>query len=314
MRLKLFRADSMAEAMSQVRATLGADALILASRRVGGGVEITAALDPDAQAPAAVTPAAAPATPPAVQADAAVRAALEYHGVPADLRANLLDGALEQTLARDLRFARLHLDPGAPPLLLAGPPGAGKTLTLARLATRLVIGGALPMVITTDGQRAGACEQLAAFTTLLGLELIIAAHPVALARALARRTHATPVLIDTPGLDPSDPAQHEELAGLAATAGATVALALPAGMDTAEAADLAADYANAGASLLIATRLDVCRRLGGILAAAAAGPLALSEAGIGPGAADGLTPLTPAVLATRLLQTHPGPRHGEPRA
>ena len=47
MRLKLYRAASMAEAMARVRAELGADALILATRRVGDGVEITAALEPD---------------------------------------------------------------------------------------------------------------------------------------------------------------------------------------------------------------------------------------------------------------------------
>jgi len=51
--------------------------------------------------------------------------------------------------------------------------------------------------------------------------------------------------------------------------------------------------------LLVATRLDLARRLGGIVAAAGVG-LALTEAGVGPGAADGLQPITPAWLATRL--------------
>ena len=47
MRLKLFRAPAMAAAMAQVRAELGPDALILGTRRVAGGVEITAALEPN---------------------------------------------------------------------------------------------------------------------------------------------------------------------------------------------------------------------------------------------------------------------------
>ena len=47
MRLKLYRAPAMAEAMARVRAELGEDALILATRRVGDGVEVTAALEPD---------------------------------------------------------------------------------------------------------------------------------------------------------------------------------------------------------------------------------------------------------------------------
>jgi len=80
------------------------------------------------------------------------------------------------------------------------------------------------------------------------------------------------------------------------------AAVLPAGGDAAESAELAAALAGTGATLLIATRLDVARRLGGILAAAAAG-LALAEAGIGPGAADGLVPLTPDLLAARLQRS-----------
>ncbi len=86
---------------------------------------------------------------------------------------------------------------------------------------------------------------------------------------------------------------------MAATAGARTALVLPAGLDTNEAADAAAAFVAAGAAHLIATRLDVTRRLGGVLAACSAG-LPLAEAGVGPGAADGLLPFTPALLAARL--------------
>ena len=47
MRLKLYRAATAALAMGRVRAELGPEALILATRRVGDGVEVTAALEPD---------------------------------------------------------------------------------------------------------------------------------------------------------------------------------------------------------------------------------------------------------------------------
>ncbi|HVC59140.1 MAG TPA: GTP-binding protein [Acetobacteraceae bacterium] len=303
MRLKLFRAPAMAAAMAQVRAELGPDALILGTRRVAGGVEITAALEPDDPLPRSPLPCPAPSPLPPSLPDPARVAALQFHAVPATLQAGLQAGALDAALASALAFDSLKLAATAPPLLLSGPPGAGKTLTVARLATRLVMAGAVPMVITADGKRAGATEQLAAFTRLLGIDLIVASHPVTLGRALARRQDAAPVLIDAPGCDPFDPVQVEELAALAGTASARVVLVLPGGLDPAEAADFAAAFAAAGASQLVATRLDVARRLGGILAAAAAGGLALTEAGIGAGAADGLVPLTPAFLAERLLQT-----------
>jgi flagellar biosynthesis protein FlhF len=289
MRLKLFRAPTVAAAMAQVRAELGDDALILATRRVGTGVELTAALEPGA--PPAL------ATPP----DPGWLEGLRWHGVPSGLAARLGQGDVAAALARHLRFAPLDLAAGAPPILLAGPPGAGKTLTTARLATRLVLQGTLPLVISADGERAGAAEQLAAFTRLLGLVLIVAPDPVGIAHALARREGGAPVLIDAPGIDPFSASAQAGIAGLAAAAGAHTALVLPAGQDPAEAADAAAAFAAAGAGALVVTRLDVARRLGSVLAAAASLPLA--EAGIGPGAADGLVPLTPALLAARLAVT-----------
>jgi len=276
----------MTAAMALVRSNLGPDALILSTRRVAGGVEVTAALD---AVPEALPP------PPAL--DFTRNAALGWHGVPPKMIDALRPGALVDALPSALSFG--VLPPGnAAPILLAGPPGAGKTLTTAKLATRLVMSGQSPLVVTADGQRAGAPEQLAAYTRLLGLTLIVASTPTPLSRALARRQDNAPVLIDTPGLDPFDPFARDELLALAAMAGAVTVLTLPAGLDPAEAHELADAFAQAGATMLIATRLDLCRRLGGVLAAAAG--LTLTEAGIGPGAANGLRPLTPEFLAGRL--------------
>ena len=294
MRLKLFRAPDVRTAMQAVRDELGPDALILATRRVAGGVEITAALDGNAQPP----------LEPAPLPDPARAALLQWHGLPETLREKLSAGRgrLEAVLPKHLLFGTIDLRPQAPPVLLTGPPGAGKTLTAARLATRLVMGGEAPLVITADGKRAGAAEQLAAFTRLLGLTLIVANHPVTLARALARRQDGQPVLIDAPGADPFDTAQRDELIALNSTAAAQLVMVMPAGLDAAEAAEEAAAFADAGATLMVATRLDLAKRLGSVLAAAESGRLHLAEAGISPGAADGLVALTPALLASRLAR------------
>lgn len=327
MRLKLYRAASMPEAMKRIRAELGADAIILATRRVAGEVEVTAALEPeeDAAEPLLIPPSPAPAdlAPPAGGSGGARRAVdpggtapppagLAVHNLPPGLAAGLAaGGALEERLAATLEFAPLPA--GAPrPLLLVGPPGAGKTLTCAKLAARWVLGeggnaaAGPPLVVTTDDQRAGATEQLAAFTRLLGLTLAVAPGPAALAKALLRRgAPGAPALIDTAGCDPFAPAEAAALRALARAAEAEIALVLPAGLDAEEAAELARGFAALGARHLIPTRLDLTRRLGGVLAAAAAAPLALGEAGSGPGVADGLTPLTPALLAERLLSPLP---------
>ena len=288
MRLKVFRAADMKTAMAQVRSELGGDASILNTRRIAGGVEITAALEPEPEPP---------------MTDPAQLAALSWHGVPEALHDALAAGDLADAIARVLRFTSLPLEPDDTPVMLTGPPGAGKTLTTVRLATRLVMAGAAPMVITTDGKRAGATEQLAAFTRLLGIPLAVASQPASLARALAQRRNGAPVLIDTFGADPRDPGQAAELSDLAAASGAYVVLVLAAGLDPGEAADIAHAHADQGAAALIATRLDVAHRMGGIVAASAAGLLPLTEAGIGCGAADGLVPFTPSLLAARLSRT-----------
>jgi flagellar biosynthesis protein FlhF len=203
-----------------------------------------------------------------------------------------------ERLAALLRFADMP-EGTQRPLLLTGPPGAGKTVSCAKLATRAVMAGQAPLVITTDGNRAGAVEQLAAYTRLLGLTLAVAPGPGTLGKALAHRQPGQPVLIDTAGCDPFDPDQATEVHSLARMVAAEMVLVLPAGLDVADSAEIAQAFAALGARHLLPTRLDLARRLGGVLAAASSG-LALTQAGIGPGAADGLADITPAWLAACL--------------
>jgi flagellar biosynthesis protein FlhF len=307
MRLRLFRAARMQDAMAALRAELGPDAVILSTRRVAGGVEVTAALEPEEldEEPVLIPP-PRPEPPPALAAPPPPSDHLTFHSLPPALAARLRTGPLERMLGEALSFQPLP-DGVARPLLLAGPPGAGKTLTCAKLAARAVMaGGPPPLVASTDLSRAGATAQLAAFTAVLGLTLAVAQTPGALGKAVQRRAEGAAAFIDTAGCDPFDPAQVTELVAVAAAVQADIALVLPAGMDPAEAADIARAFAAIGARCLVPTRLDVARRLGGVLAAAAAGPLALAEAGTGPGAADGLTPLSPEWLAPRLRNRGPG--------
>ncbi|GGJ11902.1 flagellar biosynthesis protein FlhF [Neoroseomonas lacus] len=297
MRLKIFRAARMPEAMAQLREELGADAVILSTRRTAQGIEITAALEPEEPwliPPAGMAPPAVPSGP------------LAFHNPPATLAAALARGPLDQALAGALGFAPLP-EGRDRPLMLVGPPGAGKTLTCAKLAARMVLAGAPPVVATTDGQRAGATAQLAAFTGVLGLTLAVAQSPAALGKALARRGPGQPALVDSAGCDPFDARQVVALHALAAVAQADLVLVLPAGLDPQEAADLARAFAALGARHLLPTRLDAARRLGAVLAAAEAGPLLLTEGGTSPEVVDGLEPLTPARLAARLAAA---PRRG----
>ncbi len=289
MRLRTISASRMADAMARLRAELGEEAVILSTRRTADGVEVTAAQEADDE-PLVIAPDAA--------APRAIPPALARHNLPVALAARLAGGALASALAAAFRFEALPLD-GV--LLLAGPPGAGKTLTAAKLATRLVLAGRAPLLVSADGRRAGAAEQLAAFARVLGLPLAVAAGPGALAKALARREGGQAAIVDLPGCDPFQPAATRALLGLLEAARGLPVLVLPAGLDAEEAAETARAFHLLGCRHLLPTRLDAARRLGGVLAAADTG-LAFTEAGIGADAAGGLVAMDAAWLAARLAE------------
>ena len=291
MRLRTIRAPRMADAMATVRAELGDDAVILATRRIVGGVEITAGHEAEDE-PLLIAPDAAPgiALPPV----------LRRHNLPTALAQRLAGAPLAKALAQEFRFAPLPLDSG--PLLLAGPPGAGKTLSCAKLATRLLLGGTPPLLVSADGRRAGAAEQLAAFARVLSLPLAVANSPGALTKAIARRAPGQPALVDMPGCDPFDDAGARRHAALAEAARGASVLVLPAGLDAEEAGETARAFHLLGCRHLLPTRLDAARRLGGVLAAAAAADLAFTEAGTGQEVAAGLADLSAEWLARRMAE------------
>jgi flagellar biosynthesis protein FlhF len=283
MRLRVFHGRNASLALTAVREALGEDAVVLSTRRVGAGVEVTAALD--LAEPELIEPEPEPPPPE-----------LARHNLSPGLGNAFPGPDLAAALGARLAFAPLPQDR---PIMLVGPPGAGKTLTCAKLAARAKMAGHAPLVVTADGARAGAVEQLAAFTRLLRLTLAVAAVPEALAKALHAREPGQMALVDGFGCDPFDDVQAERLLRLIRAADATPVLVLPAGLDAEESAEIARAFHLLGARHLLPTRLDISRRLGGVLSAACVG-LALTEAGIGPQVAHGLQPLSPAWLAERL--------------
>ncbi|MBN9661704.1 MAG: hypothetical protein J0H49_26140 [Acidobacteria bacterium] len=96
-------------------------------------------------------------------------------------------------------------------IALVGPPGAGKTTTLAKLAMRYGVSSRAPSVIlSTDCYRVAAADQMRAYAAILGLPFVLAETPGSLSRLLAEHRHKEVVLIDTPGCGPNDQECFEE--------------------------------------------------------------------------------------------------------
>jgi flagellar biosynthesis protein FlhF len=349
MRLKAFTAPTLSEAMQQVRVELGPEAVIIDTQddgalgtRILAAVEALSPREDQRIAAAAAAPAptntAKPTTtqparpgaprpwrPPAINRPISsvprnavdpLIDALTFHGVPVSLRQVLAtaddvatpESALSANLARDFKFASLA-QRGTKPLMLVGPPGVGKTLGAAKLATQSVIGRRPVRVITADHRRAAAFEQLSAFTRILGIELESVENAQHLSRHLAENPAApgTQLIIDTPAANPLSSEDLRELSGLVTAARAEPVLVLAAGGNAEETAESAAAFAALGCTRLVVTRLDTTRRYGSILAAAHGARLAFADVSSTASVAHGLEPIDAPTLARLLLTKRPAP-------
>lgn len=308
MRLKTYTAESLPEAMQRVRERLGPEAVILSTQDdpEGGGVRVTAALGEESGAPGIFE------TDAGLEAFNRLSAALEYHRVPIGLSDRLLTRAgnveadtpamaLAGAIDEEIGFTTPPQGPTPRPLLLLGPPGAGKTASAAKLAAQVRMRGGPATLITLDTGKAGSLAQASAFTEALGAELREARDAESLKRAAAACPGGHFVVIDAIGASPFDGDAMREAADWLQLGGADGVLVLPAGGDPVESAEVALAYAEAGAQFLIATKLDAARRLGGILSAAYTAGLAVMGVGTAPTIGSGLRAINPVQLSKLIL-------------
>ncbi|MCF8474834.1 MAG: ATP-binding protein [Emcibacter sp.] len=328
MRLKIFTADTMKEALAEVRESLGDDAIIINSLEENGKVTVTAAME---IAPTLKTtkPKKAPKPKKATvqrslkelqHEDFADSKDLSYflahHGIEQHLMHRILktaasfeeDGnvnALARALDLMFHFSPLNNDFQQRPIMLVGPPGVGKTVTSAKLTSQAVLSGRIVRLINTDTIRTGGTAQLEGYAAALKIAVIEAAEPCMLLPAI--ETNKKPdelVIIDTMGYNPFDSDEMAQLHKFITAYDVEPILVMAAGMDIMEAREIAETYMNLGVKRFIATRLDVARRYAGLLSAAASMDLAFAGVGITPYLANGIERINALSLAKLLTRIH----------
>jgi flagellar biosynthesis protein FlhF len=295
-RVKSFYGNSIKEALDKARRELGPDAAIVASRQIrpeeGRGCEVVCGV-PEAE----VEPTTAPATVPPQRASAARRGVTRIRKSiealvgddgfgSAEVRAELLSAGFGTELADEIvagvrqrqregieaqpalieeLSSRLALAPQLGTgrtdcriVALVGPPGAGKTTTLVKLAVRYGLTGRKPLhIVSMDSWRIGGTDALRTYAAGMGVTFDSCETAATLAQTLEQHSGKGLILIDTPGMGPNDVKAHGSLASmLSGHAGAEVQLVVPATMSPASMSSLAKRFQAFLPSKLIVTCAD----------------------------------------------------------
>jgi flagellar biosynthesis protein FlhF len=198
---------------------------------------------------------------------------------PADLRAADRAQIPLALLARSLPLVEDRTCEAGGVVALVGPTGAGKTTTIAKLAARWCAqhGADQVALVSTDGFRIGAREQLRTFARILGVALHAADNGADLARVLGRVATRKLVLIDTAGFGPREPGFAEQLQMLrSGAAHARVLLALPAPSEAAALQKAVAAYRALAPSGCVLTKIDEAASLGAALSVAVGASLPIA--------------------------------------
>lgn len=316
MHLKRYRRETVQEALAAVREDLGPEAFVLSTRIVpvrgprgwfgARLVEVTAAAD--RQPVSEQRHQAALKAARAERASESIVARLEAAGLDTELarevaeahpekgrRAATAEG-LRRTIAEKLTSLAANDQTFAPIEVFVGPPGAGKTTTIAKIAAqeRARHGKRLGLV-AADGFRVGAVEQLRLYADILGAPLSVARTPRELQEALneARR----PLLLDTAGRSPSDQASRDMLRVLATRKDVRTHLVIAAGTPKDVVRRVFERFQDANPERVVLTKLDEAESLAPIMPLLRERGLPISYLGTGQNVPEDLERATAPALA-----------------
>jgi flagellar biosynthesis protein FlhF len=319
MHLQRFRGETVRDALGRARAELGPDALVLSTQLVpasgwrgflgGREVEVTAAIDREvsegrSERQEVRQPEPETLTSLVARLEAAGFAPAVARDVKPALGINGRRSATAEAVRRavtEWAVPYVATDEGYSAVeVFVGPPGAGKTTTVAKIAAQeRARRGARLRLVSADGFRVGAVEQLRLYADIIGAPFVAARTPGDLDRALIEATGT--VLVDTAGRSPRDGAAREVLAILRGARGLRTHLVVPAGSSAREVSRLIALHADAKLDRLVLTKVDEAESSGAMASVLRDSGLKVSYLGTGQRVPDDLLRATPGHLASALL-------------
>lgn len=190
--------------------------------------------------------------------------------IPLDTEAHRGRGLMLGLLSKKLPIAPVDPLEAGGVIALVGPTGAGKTTTIAKLASRFAEAHAARDValVTTDTCRIGAREQLYGFGRQLGIAVHEASSGSDLNQLLERLKDYKLVLIDTAGLGPRDRALAAQLQWLRAAEQIRTLLVLPANTSFGDMDEVVRRFSAANPQGVVLSKLDETGRFGTALSVA----------------------------------------------
>lgn len=151
--------------------------------------------------------------------------------------------------------------------MFVGPPGAGKTTTIVKLAVKLGLQRRIPVqLLSLDTMRVGGCEQLAEYARIIGVDFRALYSTASLDEVLRECAGKKLILIDTPGYAPAEMEEAEENAYfLSRHPEIEVQLVLPASLRASAFDKFSERFSVFGPTKLLFTHLDEVETFGPLL-------------------------------------------------